>query len=207
MIASAMNIRAQWFAAAIALCGLAGCAQQSVRPASLPGVLEVIDDIADAEGNRVLIVRDYVDELKIDGQDVRQRFQYIWNYSRGIAQMRVFSLDGALLRTEDQPRLTLNATEAEKKFAFERVRADPRWQGMYRADSIFYGGFSFRPPEHDVCGERARCMHVFASDSGGRNTTLHVIYDLMTGYAELAPPHSDATGKTLIHPPTESSPQ
>lgn len=196
-----------WFAAVLASCGLFGCAQQPARTEVRPAVLDVIGDIADAEGNRILVIRDYVDELKIDGKDVRQRFQYVWNYTRGIAQMRVLDVDGALLRTEDQPRLTLNATDAEKEFAFHRVRADPRWQGMYRADSIFYGGFSFRPPGHGVCDEHARCIHVFASDSGGRNTTLHVIYDLMTGYAELAPSHSDNSGKTRINPPTESSSQ
>ncbi len=198
MIVSEIIIQARWFASAIALCGFVGCAQHSVRPASQPGVLEVIDDIADTEGNRVLIVRDYVDELKIDGESVRQRFQYIWNYTRGIAQLRVYAMDGSLLRSEDQPRLTLNVTEPEREYAFNRVRADSRWNGMYRADSMFYGGFSFRPPGHAVCSERARCIHVFASDSGGRNTTLHVIYDLMSDYSELA---QENAGSTSTNPP------
>jgi hypothetical protein len=203
--ASWLDIR--WFAAVLGSCGLFACAQQPVRHGAQPGVLAVIDDIADAEGNRVLIIRDYVDELKIDGRDVRQRFQYVWNYTRGIAQMRVLDVDGGLLRTLDQPRLTLNVTEAEREYAFDRVRADPRWTAMHRVDSMFYGGFSFRPPQHAVCSERARCIHVFASDSGGRNTTLHVIYDLMSDYSELAAERADSVALDPPHPSLESSPR
>ena len=57
------------------------------------------------------------------------------------------------------------------------VRADPRWASMHRPDSRFYGGFNFRPAHHPVCDQRARCIHVFASDSDGNNTTLHDIFE------------------------------
>ena len=78
---------------------------------------------------------------------------------------------------------------------------------MYRPDSTFYGGFIFRPGDHPVCGATARCIHVFASDTGGRNTTLHVIYDLMTGYSEPAAPHVDTSHKTVLNPSLEEQPK
>jgi hypothetical protein len=164
---------------------LAGCAQTPTKTPSLPKVLEAIDDIAAENGDRIVVVRDYVDEVKIDGKDVRQRYQYAWNYTRAIAQLRIFSLDGALLSVEDQPLLTLNASESEQAYAFSVVKADPRWKSLHNPDSTFYGGFSFRPPQHPVCSPHARCIHVFASDSGGYNTTLHVIFDLASGYSEV----------------------
>jgi hypothetical protein len=186
----------------------AGCAGRAPKPsASVAAILDSIEDVAAENGDRILVIRDYVDDLKTESGDVRQRFQYAWNYTRGVAQLRVFDMSGVLLNIEDQPALTLNATDAEKAYAFTAVRADPRWHGMYRTDSTFYGGFSFRPVQHPVCGPGARCIHVFASDTGGANTTLHVIYDLMSGYMEAAAPHIDPSGKTILKSSVEAKTQ
>ena len=186
---------------------LAGCAQNPSKSTSAPAVLQAIDDIAAENGDRIIVTRDYVDEVKIDGKDVRQRYQYAWNYTRGIAQQRIFSLTGTLLRVDDQPRLTLNATESEQAYAFSVVRADPRWALMHGPDSRFYGGFNFRPPHHPVCDQRARCIHVFASDSDGTNTTLHVIFDLTSGHSEAFAERIDTRRNTTSTPAPEALPQ
>lgn len=184
----------------------AGCAGRAPKPsASVAAILDSVEDVAAENGDRILVIRDYVDDLKTENGDVRQRFQYAWNYTRGVAQLRVFDMSGALVRVDDQPGLSLVATDAEKAFAYSAVRADPRWQGMYRDDSTFYGGFIFRPKQHPICGPGARCIHVFASDTGGAHTTLHVIYDLMSGYMEAAAPHIDPSGKTVLKSKPEAS--
>lgn len=183
-----------------------GCAGREPKASfSLAAILDAIEDVAAENGDRILVIRDYVDDLKTENGEVRQRFQYAWNYTRGIAQLRVFEMSGALVRVDDQPGLSLVATDAEKAFAYAAVRADPRWQGMYRDDSTFYGGFIFRPKQHPICGPGARCIHVFASDTGGAHTTLHVIYDLMSGYMEVAAAHIDPSGKTILKSKSEVS--
>jgi hypothetical protein len=194
------------FVIALATLVLAACAGNSPKPsAPTIAILDSIEDVAAENGDRILVIRDYVDDLKTEQGDVRQRFQYAWNYTRGVAQLRVFEMSGALVRVDDQPGLSLVATDAEKAFAFSAVRADPRWQGMYRDDSTFYGGFIFRPKQHPVCGPGARCIHVFASDTGGAHTTLHLIFDLMSGYMEAAAPHVDPSGKTILKSQPEAS--
>ncbi len=189
------------------MAAFAGCAHSPSKSAATPAILESINDIAAENGDRIVVIREYVDEIKLgDGKEVRQRYQYAWNYTRGIAQQRVFALTGALISVDDQPLLTLNATDAEQAYAFSAVRADPRWKKMHIPDSMFYGGFSFRPPNHPVCDQHARCIHVFASDSGGYNTTLHVIYDLVSGYSENFVT-TDARHTAKTHPSDEALPK
>ena len=173
------------FAAMVLLCCF-GCVPKDTRESTLPRVVAHIDTVLDENGEVILIARDYVDVLKLDGRDVRRRFQYAWNYTRGVAQLRVFSSEGQRLSTEDKPALSLVATDAENAYANSVIRSDPRWTSLYRDDSTFYGGFIYRPREHAVCGAGSRCIHVFASDTNGLNTTMHLIFDLMTDHIEVA---------------------
>jgi len=188
---------------ALALAG--GCAHVDTRHAQAPAVLAHVDDIAAENGDRILVLRDYVDELKIDGRDVRRRYQYAWNYSRAVTQERVYALDGSLLQLTDKPTLTLVANDAEQAYAFSVIRADPRWAGMHEPDSLFYGGFAFRQDGHPVCGLTSRCIHVFVSDATGTETSLHVIFDLMSGYTEAPDPEVYARKKTSPSVPSVPS--
>ena len=179
-----------------------GCVQAPTNneAAALPAVLEFIDDIAAENGDRIVISRDYVDELKIDGRNVTQRFQYVWNYSRAVAQERVLTLDGTLVQINDKPSLGLRATEQEQEYAFSVIRADSRWSDEHNADSLFYGGFVFRQADHPVCGMKSRCIHVFVANADGSVTMLHVIFDLMTGYAESPDPEIYPSNKNSQPP-------
>ncbi len=144
-------------------------------------VLDHVDDIAAENGDRILIARDYLDEIKLDGGTVQRRYQYAWNYSRSIAQERVFDIEGKQISLNDMPALSLSATKQEQNYAFSLVRADKRWASYLPPGSTLYGGFIYREPENPQCSTHSRCIHVFASNDSGQSTTLHVIVNLISG--------------------------
>jgi hypothetical protein len=161
---------------ALPLAGCAGTGQLSRSPTLAHVPYVTLDN-----GDLALVVRDYVDELKIEGHDVLRRYKYFWNYTRGVAQEQVLDQQGVQISFSDAPALTLSATSEEQEFAFQLVRADPAQADKLKPESQLYGGFIFREPHHRYCDLGSRCIHVFASDDHGNNTTLHVIVDLMKG--------------------------
>jgi hypothetical protein len=148
----------------------------------------------------VVVVREYEDEFKIDGHDVRVRVEYAWDYDRGVAIERITELSGRLMSQVDQPDLTLNLTEAEKQYAFELASSHPDLkQQMERADHV-YGGFSYREANAAACYLHSRCVHVVASEGDGWRKLVHAIVDLQS--ASVVYPHYD-DGKTTPFDPTE----
>ena len=59
-----------------------------------------------ADGEKVVVVRDYFEPMKLAGGDEDRRVQYVWNYTRGMTQRRVWSADGATFEATDQPATT-----------------------------------------------------------------------------------------------------
>lgn len=179
---------------------LSACATNGGKAVAVrPDVLDYVNDIAAENGDRILVTRDYMDELKIDHQNVRRRYQYAWNYSKGVAQERTFDEGGQQLSLTDKPALSLSATPEEQSYAFSQVRSDRRWASHLVAESEFYGGFIFREPESKNCSENSRCIHIFASSDGGQVTSLHLIFNLMTGEAFEAEPGSEIYKEIAKH--------
>jgi hypothetical protein len=193
--------------AAIGCILLSACAATGSKESSVTlGVLDHVDDIAAENGDRILVTRDYVDELKIDDQLVQRRYQYAWNYTQGIAQERTYDVQGHMLSLTDKPALSMSATEQERNYAFSLVRADPRWAEHLSPESTLYGGFIFRVPGHAQCAAQSRCIHVFASSDGGQVTSMHVIVNLMTGQSFEAEPGSKHYPAFVKHRQQESKP-
>jgi hypothetical protein len=186
---------------------LSACAATSTKESSAAlGVLDHVDDVAAENGDRILVTRDYLDELKIDDQLVQRRYQYAWNYTQGVAQERTYDVQGQMLSLTDKPALSMSATEQERNYAFSLVRADPRWTAHLSPESTLYGGFIFREPAHAQCSAHSRCIHVFASSDGGQVTSLHVIVNLMTGQSFEPEPGSKHYPKLVKHRQQESKP-
>ncbi len=186
---------------------LSACAATGTKESKVAqGVLDHVDDIAAENGDRILVTRDYLDELKIDDQLVQRRYQYAWNYTQGIAQERTYDVQGQMLSLTDKPALSMSATEQEQSYAFSLVRADPRWAAHLSPESTLYGGFIFREPGHAQCAAQSRCIHVFASSDGGQVTSMHVIVNLMTGRSFEAEPGSKLYPKLVKHRQQESKP-
>lgn len=166
-------------AIALAMLGLGACASaptstQVAHPSAVP-------TIASVEGHRLHVVREAHELLKGASGDLRVRVQYAWDYSRGIAVRRSFVEGATVPVEEDLPLATLNATDAEREFAFSLVRADPRLAPRITPTTILYGGFSFREAGHPACDLHSRCIHVVGSADAGDRHALHAIIDLMTG--------------------------
>ena len=159
-------------AAALAACAATGGATRSELLAAVPHEM-------DEAGEPIVVVRDYAEDAKIDGQDVRRRVQYAWNYGRGVAQERVWVGEQGEPTVRDDVGLVLHATEPEMEFAYRIVREDPRLAKRVPADALFYGGFIFRSANATPCGMRSRCVHVFATRDHGRHMDVHAIVDLM----------------------------
>ena len=145
-----------------------------------PGVLGHVPHETTADGDKVVVVRDYFEPRKIDGKDDDRRVQYVWNYTRGVTQRRLWSADGLSFEATDMPGMTLNATADELDYAYAIVRADPRYADVITSDTYFHGGFSVREPD-SPCDDRARCIHVFGVRDAGRKRVLHAIFALGTG--------------------------
>ena len=170
-------------AGALALLALAvgGCASNSTHSPGLPAVLSGVPYETTADGEHVVVVRDYV-ELQKDsaGADERHRVQYVWNYDRGLAQRRTWDIQGISFETVDFPYMTLNATQPELDWMFATLRADARWSKVLTDDMDYYGGFSVREPGGD-CDTGTRCVHVIIMRDDGRERILHGIFDLASG--------------------------
>lgn len=167
---------------AFALCaalGLSACASLPDAPAA--AAAPVVPTVASASGHRIHVVRESNELHKSDRGDQRVRVQYAWDYSRGIAVRRVFAESASVPVEDDLPAVTLNATEAEREFAFALVRADRRLAPRITATTTLFGGFSFREPGHPQCDVRSRCIHVVGSADSGERHVLHAIVDLMSG--------------------------
>ena len=138
-----------------------------------------------------VLVREYVDSVKSGSEDVYQKVQYGWDYDKGMAVERIYSMQDALIREEDQPTLTLETTSAELDYAFDLVRQHPALKKICsRADARFYGGFSLREndptkqkADHAArCAAKSRCIHIIVSGGpNGEEPLAHAIVDLMLG--------------------------
>lgn len=156
---------------------LAACATTSQqRTASVPDVPHETTP----QGERVVVVRDYVELQKRGGNDVHVRVQYVWNYDRGLTQRRVWDEQGSSYATTDMPGMTLNATPDELAWMWRTLRADPHWSRVLTDDMDYYGGFSVREAG-GKCDKGSRCVHVIVMRDDGRERVLHGIFDFATG--------------------------
>lgn len=163
------------FVCVVALAGCAGVAPRAESP-----TLAHVAHERDANGDAIVVVRDYIELMKVDGHDERHRVQYAWNYTRAIAQRRLFAVDGTLQSVEDRPGLTLKATDDEIAYATGLVRNDPRLKDAAGGATEFYGGFSVRDAGSE-CDVGSRCIRVLATRDQGRHNMFHAIVDLMRG--------------------------
>lgn len=171
-----------WGAAA-----LSACASVPVAPGRSPSLAH-LPVVQLPDGHEAVLVREYGDEQKRDGTEVRVRVEYLWDYTAGAARVRTLDLDGKVVEDRTQPGLTLNATPEELEYAFELTRAEPALAAKARgvADVNWYGGFSFREPGHAGCDVGSRCVHVIASRDAGRHKVLHALVDLQRGKVVVA---------------------
>jgi hypothetical protein len=160
-----------------AACLITACASKPVAEISPPAPTGIV------------VVRDYVDSIKTSSGDVYRKVQYAWDYTRNVAIIRQYQLDGTLISIDDEPALTLETTDAELAYAFSLVRNDPQLGSIARQKGTrLYGGFSLRvaslAPSSDRaadnhCRAKTRCIHVMMS--GGKDGELalgHAIVDL-----------------------------
>ena len=169
------------------LAALSACSQPT-KPSATSA-----ESVVSARPSGFVSVREYVDSVKTDHGDQYQNVQYGWDYDRGVAMERITTLEGELVSENEQPALTLRATEAEMDYAYALVRADPRLkQTAIRKDARFYGGFSFADREHlddptRPCQEKSRCVHVMVSGGpNGEENIAHAIVDLALGQVVIA---------------------
>lgn len=168
-----------WVMSVLTLVACAGSRAERDERAAL-AVLEHVAHERTPGGEAIVVVRDYVEPTKVEGRDERHRVQYVWNYSRGIAQRRIWDVAGLAFQEEDLPGLTLNATADELAFALASVRADPKYADVIKPDTILHGGFSVRETG-SRCDGAARCIHVFGVESDGETRVLHAVFSLGTG--------------------------
>jgi hypothetical protein len=149
---------------------LSGCAAGPARvTASRP---------ADAPTGYV-VVRSYVDRFHFDHGDELRRVEYGWDYDRGEAEQRIYTLDGELLERLPQPGLTLELSDDELERALALVRTHPALAAIANAPDLeLHGGFSLREPG-TRCDRGSRCVHVMGSGPEG-GARLHAIVDLAT---------------------------
>jgi hypothetical protein len=179
----------------LAAAALAACAHAPSRSPTLAHVpvLQL------ADGHEAVLVREYDDEIKLGGgREQRVHVRYLWDYSAASAREIHTDLEGALLRDDLQPALTLNATAEELAHAVRLVRADRAIDARFTADTDIYGGFSFREPGHRDCDLGSRCIHVIASRDHGQYKVVHAIVDLQT--ARVIDPDYDPTLGGIAEP-------
>jgi hypothetical protein len=183
-------------AAAVALAACAGVRGPQLPPGSAASHI-AHEELAN--GDAIVVVRDYVDEFKLETGTVHKRVRWAWNYSRGITQELRSNLDGTDLAVIDHPRLTLRATAEELQYAVSLVRADPRFAGRVTPELQFDSGFSYREPGVPACYLRSRCIHVIASRDAGAHIVIHAIVDLMQG--TIVDPDYDPRMTGIADPP------
>lgn len=124
-----------------------------------------------------VLVRSYVDRFTLDGGEELRRVEYGWDYGRGEAEQRIYSMDGELLERIPQPGLTLELTEPELQRALALVRQHPKLAKIAAAPDLeLHGGFSKREPG-SLCDRGSRCVHVMGAGPEG-GARLHAIVDL-----------------------------
>lgn len=124
-----------------------------------------------------VMVRSYVDRFSFPTGDELRRIEYGWDYDRGEAEQRIYSMDNKLLERVPQPGLTLESTDAELERALALVRAHPALAAIATAPDIeLHGGFSLREPG-SICDRGSRCVHVMGAGPEG-GSRLHAIVDL-----------------------------
>lgn len=124
-----------------------------------------------------VVVRSYVDRFSFPDGDQLRRIEYGWDYDRGEAEQRIYTLEGELLERIPQPGLTLRLTDAELARALALVRRHPRLAAIAAAPDIeLHGGFSVREPD-SLCDRGSRCVLVVGAGPEG-GTRLQAIVDL-----------------------------
>jgi hypothetical protein len=181
---------------AVAMAGCAGVRSPDLAPGSAAAH---VPHEQLANGDAIVVIRDYVDEFKLDGGAVHKRVRWAWNYSRGITQELRSNLDGSDLTVIDHPGLTLRATAEELQYAVSLVRGDPRFAGRMMPELQFDSGFSYREPATPACYLHSRCIHVIASRDGGAHIVIHAIVDLMQG--TIVDPDYDPQMTGIADPP------
>lgn len=182
--------------ATVLLAACAGVRQQELPPRS---AVRHVPHEQLANGDAIVVIRDYVDEFKVDGGSVHKRVRWAWNYSRGVAQELQSELDGSGLVVSDHPGLTLRATPEELDYAVALIRDDPRLAARVTPDLQFDGGFSYREPASPACDLGSRCIHVVASRDAGAHIAIHSIVDLMQG--TIVDPDYDPQMTGIADPP------
>lgn len=132
-------------------------------------------------GGALLVVRSYDELYKENGEDRRRRVEELWDYGRGIAVRRWSTLDGQVLREEDDPRRVLRATADELQAAYARVREHPDLARSAAFDEAeWFGGFAYRKAGDPYCDAGSRCVHVMVTLDHGLRRVIHAIVDLQT---------------------------
>jgi hypothetical protein len=133
------------------------------------------------DGERVHPLRSYVDDVKTADGERRLRFDFVWNYSRGLTQQFSYELDGRLVGVTDMPEIKPTATDAEREWAGRILAADTRTAAVTDPDVRLYGGFIHFINGDPVCGQGSRCVRMFGARDDGRHVVFHVYVDLMKG--------------------------
>jgi hypothetical protein len=133
------------------------------------------------DGERVHPLRSYVDDVKTADGERRLRFDYVWNYSRGLTQQFSYETDGRLVDITDFPEIKPSASEAEREWARRILAADARTAVVSDPAVRLYGGFIHFVHDDPVCGQGSRCVRMFGAREDGRHVVFHVYVDLMKG--------------------------
>ena len=133
---------------------------------------------APATQRHEMVLRSWLDRVKIDGRDETRLVEIVFDYGLGAARRRVYDAQDWLISDEvlaGQPR----ATSAEIAEAFDTVRRDPELGQLARsANAIIDGGFLLREVEGMPCGPPARCLQVYLFSEDGHEELQRPIVDM-----------------------------
>lgn len=158
---------------------LAACAVAPGRDAARVSAEGEIPLETRVAGERVHPLRSYVDEVKTAEGERRLRFDYVWNYSRGLAQQFSYEPDGTLVAVTDFPEIKPSASFAEREWARRILARDPRTAVVADPGVRVYGGFVHFVQDDPVCGAASRCIRMFGVRDDGDHVVFHVYVDLM----------------------------
>ena len=125
-----------------------------------------------------VVLRSWLDHVKIDGRDQARLVEIVFDYELGAARRRVYDAQDWLISDEvlaGQPR----ATSAEIAEAFDTVLRDPELGQLARsANAIIDGGFLLREAAGEPCGPPARCLQVYIFSESGHDELQRPIVDM-----------------------------
>lgn len=143
-------------------------------------VLGLVAAAAQADGGeapKTRVLRDWEETIEVDGVEVWQRIEIVFDYERGEAFQRIYDRTGKLVGT--RPSATPAPSPAEVVAAKELVRGDVELEARIRSKKLrLEGGFILREEAGKPCGPPSRCLQIFASN--GETPSFRAVVDLVT---------------------------